>query len=134
MKGNYIMNTKSVFVWALGLVLLVPTQAESQEDPALVARGAEVYSTTCGRCHNVRSGAERTDREWIAIIAHMRARANMTKSDAAAVLAFLQATNAPEGRNAGGPTAAPESIVPNAVVPTPGGSRPNVPAPRRDRR
>lgn len=128
------MKTRSVFAWALGLALFVPTQAESQQDPALVARGAELYSTTCGRCHNVRSGAERTDREWVAIIAHMRARANLAKSQAAAVLAFLQATNVPE---AGTPTASTPgsgTVVPNMVIPTTTSSPRKVPQPRRNRR
>ena len=64
--------------------------------PALIGQGAQVYSTTCARCHNARPGSERTDREWVAIVAHMRARANLSKTQAAGVLAFLQATNVPE--------------------------------------
>ena len=90
------MNKLSAFALAAGLTLLLPVQAESQGDPALIVQGAQVYSTTCARCHNARPGSERTDREWVAIVAHMRARANMSKSHAAAVLAFLQATNVAE--------------------------------------
>ena len=90
------MNKLSAFALAAGLTLLLPVQAQSQGNPALIGQGAQVYSTTCARCHNVRPSSERTDREWMAIVAHMRARANMSKSHAAAVLAFLQATNLPE--------------------------------------
>jgi len=61
-----------------------------------MAEGAQVYAATCGRCHNPRAGTERTDAEWIPIVAHMRARANLTKRQAEAVLVFLQATNLPE--------------------------------------
>ncbi len=90
------MNKLSAFGLAAGLTLLLPVQAQSQGNPALIGQGAQVYSTTCARCHNIRLSSERTDREWMAIVAHMRARANMSKSHAAAVLAFLQATNLPE--------------------------------------
>ena len=90
------MNKLSAFALVAGLTLLLPVQAQSQGNPALIGQGAQVYSTTCARCHNVRPSSERTDREWVAIVAHMRARANMSKSHAAAVLAFLQATNVAE--------------------------------------
>ncbi len=58
-----------------------------------VAEGARVYGATCGRCHNARSPLERSDRDWVTIINHMRVRANMTGGQTRNVLAFLQATN-----------------------------------------
>lgn len=82
----------------LGL-FAVATPAAAQS-PSQMARGAQLYSTTCGRCHDARSPSERTDRQWVTIMAHMRARANLTEADAEAVLAFLQATNIPEGGSA----------------------------------
>ncbi len=85
---------------ALGLIatlfLLVPAALGAQQDPMAIVEGAQVFANNCARCHQARAGSERTDLEWIAIVAHMRARANFTKSQAAAVLAFLQATNLPE--------------------------------------
>ncbi len=85
---------------ALGLTatlfLLVPAALGAQQDPLAIAEGAQVFADNCARCHQARAGSERTDLEWIAIVAHMRARANFTKSQAAAVLAFLQATNVAE--------------------------------------
>ena len=90
------MNYKSGFTWVVAWMLFLPAQAESQQDPAQIAAGAQIYANTCSRCHNARSGSERTDAEWVTIVGHMRARANMSKSSAAAVLAFLQATNVPE--------------------------------------
>ncbi len=90
----------------VGLAILFPLRAEAQQDPALLTRGAEVYLETCGRCHNVRPASERTDREWVAIVLHMRARANLSKTQADAVLAFLQATNVAE---AGQPVASRDS-------------------------
>lgn len=89
--------TKKTMVWALGLMVLLPMAAEGQQDPEKIGEGAQVYAANCARCHNARSGTERTDAEWVPIVAHMRARGNLTKSQAEAVLAFLQATNLPEG-------------------------------------
>lgn len=85
-----------VFAIVAALALLTPLGVRGQQDPMAVAEGAQVYADSCSRCHQARPGSERTDLEWIAIIAHMRARANFTKSQAAAVLAFMQATNLPE--------------------------------------
>lgn len=68
------------------------------------ASGAELWGRTCTRCHNGRAINERTDREWTTIVNHMRARANLTRSDARTILEFLQATNAP---NAGAVSRAP---------------------------
>lgn len=78
-----------------------PTRAQELSSPGmgeaegthLIAKGAMLYSTTCGRCHNMRSSAERTDVQWKIIVSHMRARANMTKGEAQALVAFLQSTN-----------------------------------------
>ncbi len=78
------------------LLFGAPSIGIAQQTGPTLAQGAQVYATTCGRCHQARPGSERTDREWGPIIAHMRARANLTKTQAAAVLLFLRATNAPE--------------------------------------
>jgi mono/diheme cytochrome c family protein len=89
-------RTKSLFATLLGVILLPLFSAEAQGqqiDPVRVAEGAAVYGSMCGRCHNVRSPLERTDREWVVIIAHMRVRANLTGGQVRDVLAFLQATN-----------------------------------------
>lgn len=93
------------------VLVLLPATASGQQDPTLIGAGAEVYASTCARCHNARSGAEHSDADWVPIVLHMRARANLSKTQAAAVLAFLQATNAPE----------PGSSV--AVAPSPASAR-----------
>lgn len=92
---------KRMMTWTLALGMLLPAAAQAQQDPQLVGQGAQVYSNNCGRCHNARSSAERTDADWIPIVMHMRARANLTREEARAVLAYLQATNMPEGTAAG---------------------------------
>lgn len=90
------MTFKSGFLVAT-LLGLLPSVAQAQQDPQLIGEGARVYAANCGRCHNARSSTERNDAEWALIVAHMRARANFTRAEARAVLAYLQATNLPEG-------------------------------------
>lgn len=78
-------------------LLALPDALTAQQDAALIGKGAQLYAQTCSRCHNPRGATERTDAEWGLIVLHMRARAVMSRSQAEAVLAFLQATNLPEG-------------------------------------
>lgn len=67
-----------------------------QEDPsgtqmaADAERGAEIWRATCYRCHNRRPATEFTSEEWAVLVNHMRTRANLTRSEAAAVTVFLQ--------------------------------------------
>ena len=74
------------------LLLVVPRVGTAQEGGS-VAEGARVYGDVCGNCHNARSPLERSDRDWVTIVNHMRVRGNMTGEQARNVLAFLQATN-----------------------------------------
>lgn len=79
---------------AICIPLLTAEDARAQRvDPMLVAEGAAMYGATCGRCHYARSPLERTDRQWVVIMTHMRVRANLTGQQARKVLAFLMATN-----------------------------------------
>lgn len=82
-----------VLMLALGATALVLPAHAAGQNAELVAEGARIYGTQCARCHNLRSPAEFTDLNWRTIIAQMRARANLTRSQARAVLAFVQATN-----------------------------------------
>lgn len=92
---------KRAMTWTLALGMILPAALQAQQNPALIGEGAQVYSDNCGRCHNARPSSERTDAEWIPIVMHMRARANLTGEQARAVLAYLQATNVPEGSASG---------------------------------
>lgn len=83
--------------------LLWPQPVSAQE-ASRVAEGGRLYGQTCGRCHNPRPSTERTDREWRTVMGHMRARANLSRSDAEAILAFLQATNGSSGNASTGST------------------------------
>lgn len=98
------MSTKALFAMtapiALALLLVGPGPVHAQQtvggspvEPSLIARGAQLYSYNCGRCHNMRPSSERSDGEWTVIVSHMRARGNLTRTEAEALAAFLQATN-----------------------------------------
>jgi mono/diheme cytochrome c family protein len=83
-----------VVVLGVGLAAVLTIPAAAQQISAdAVTNGAAVYGDMCGRCHSPRSPLERTDRDWVTIVNHMRVRANLTGAQARSVLAFLQATN-----------------------------------------
>ncbi len=94
------------------LMLAIPQAAAGQSSDA-VAEGARVYGGMCGRCHNPRSPLERSDRDWVTIVNHMRIRANLTGQQVKAVLAFLQATNSDPRETA--PLPSGEAAAPSAV-------------------
>lgn len=52
--------------------------------------GAEIWRTTCYRCHDRRPATEFSSEEWAVLVDHMRTRAHLTRSEADAVTAFLQ--------------------------------------------
>lgn len=60
-----------------------------------IARGAELYSRTCQRCHSTRGPEEYTDRKWVIITQHMQTRATLTREQAELVRDFLLASNGP---------------------------------------
>lgn len=66
------------------------------QDPAEIAEGAKAWAKNCTRCHNARSPMERNDRDWATIAAHMRARANLTKTETRMIVAYLQMMNGSE--------------------------------------
>ena len=58
-----------------------------------VKGGAQVWAQNCMRCHNLRQPHERSDREWEAIVFHMRVRANLTAEEHRLIVEFLKAAN-----------------------------------------
>jgi mono/diheme cytochrome c family protein len=96
--------------------------AAADQEASAVEQGARTYGAMCGRCHNPRSPLERSDRDWVVIINHMRVRANLTGKESRNVLAFLQATNTdpsvPAGAGAEGPSLrhGPPSDDPEAIA------------------
>ena len=82
--------------------------AEHVSDPALVAKGAKLYSQNCGRCHNPKPASEYSKEEWSVFMPHMRERAHMTGTEALAVEAFLASTLTADVRNQPAETGAPQ--------------------------
>jgi mono/diheme cytochrome c family protein len=92
------MMKRAIGLTILAMVALLagPATVQAQVNPVLIGEGAQVWANNCGRCHNIRPPTERTDAQWTIILMHMRARANLTRHQAEAVLAYLQATNTAE--------------------------------------
>lgn len=80
----------------VALLALGCAGAPVQEEPstagtdASVEEGARIWSGTCNRCHNLRPPDEFTAEQWPVIVSHMRTRADLTRSQAEAVTAFLR--------------------------------------------
>ncbi len=115
-------GTKLGLALATAFLLLLPETGTAQQS---AAEGVRLWSQNCGRCHNFRPAEERSDREWTTIVAHMRARANLTKSAAEAILAFLQSSNGSESASAPGSTgeAPPVAAATPDAVSLPGSER-----------
>ncbi len=70
-----------------------PAPPASVGGEQLVKGGAQVWAQNCMRCHNLRQPHERSDREWEAIVFHMRVRANLTAEEHRLIVEFLKAAN-----------------------------------------
>lgn len=71
--------------------LIIGANSSQAQDAQLVAKGAKAWAANCTRCHNARSPLERSARDWSTIVNHMRARANLTKSEALSISAYFSA-------------------------------------------
>lgn len=56
--------------------------------------GAQLWSETCARCHNLRPPTEFSNAEWSAVVHHMRVRADLTGEQQREILTFLKSANA----------------------------------------
>lgn len=88
-----LIHRRSLFAALLIAAGVIATPSAMSAQEGSLAEGARIYGRVCGSCHNARSPLERSDRDWVTIINHMRVRGNMTGAQARDVLAFLQATN-----------------------------------------
>ena len=68
----------------------------AQEAVGDVANGAEVWSSVCTRCHNVREPADLSKRAWKYSMNHMRIRAGLTGQETRDILAFILASKTAE--------------------------------------
>ena len=55
--------------------------------------GARLWAENCIRCHNIRTPASLSDRQWQIVVHHMRLRAGLTGEQQQDILRFLQAAN-----------------------------------------
>lgn len=75
-----------VSVWMAGAAVatapLPSFAAEPEAKPGVpapsVARGKKAWTDNCARCHEMRDPKDLTDREWPAVIRHMRVRGGLT--------------------------------------------------------
>ncbi len=54
---------------------------------------AEIWASTCSRCHRMRSPASLSDEEWGLVVHHMRVRAYLTAEEQQRILEFLEQAN-----------------------------------------
>ncbi len=80
-----------------GLLLLglfvFPLMALGRPAAQRIKSGVTIWAENCGRCHNIRSPQERSDRQWEIILMHMRTRANLTGQETRKILEFLKQSN-----------------------------------------
>lgn len=88
-RGDGHMRFITTFVF----LMAVAGSASAQDASEAVGRGGQIYSMVCDNCHNTRLPAEYGDEEWTVIVMHMRTRADLSRSEAEAVAAFLRAAN-----------------------------------------
>lgn len=91
------------------LTILGVSEPATAQTSETVTRGAQLWNTTCSRCHNRRVPTERTDRQWDVIVSHMRTRANLTKSEVEAISAFLKTVNDRQKEDDETPESTPDS-------------------------
>ena len=92
---TYVKKTRLGLAVAAIAVLGAGCAGNSMSQPmSSMEDGAALWSMTCSHCHNLRPVDEHTPEEWSVIVAHMRTRAGLTSSEAAAITAFLQAAAA----------------------------------------
>ncbi len=89
MKKFYGFILSAVF----GLVVLAAASTASQAEERPQKGGAQLWSESCARCHNMRSPSAHSDKEWSVIAHHMRVRANLTAEEHKAILKFLKSGN-----------------------------------------
>lgn len=83
--------TRNLLLLSICLLVVGPLVAVAEE-----LDGGEVYAKNCGNCHNFRPPGEKGDREWEMAIGHMRSVAELTGSEARAVVKFLEYKNPEE--------------------------------------
>ncbi len=89
----YLAATFGIAVVSLSAKDNENTPAAVQSSKGEFIKGASLWANTCMRCHNMRDPKELDDKQWKAVVTHMRLRAGLTGQDARDILVFLQQTN-----------------------------------------
>ena len=89
-----IQRYVSAFMMLVSLLLVgcAGASVQPQEQPPTAAEGARIWRQSCNRCHGPRPATEFAADDWELIVSHMRTRADLTRSEAEAVAAFLRST------------------------------------------
>lgn len=92
------LSTITLLATLLGGPSAVPAQQATDApvptaDPIAFVRGAQKWGNTCSRCHAMRDPKDLDDAQWQVAVAHMRARAGLTATDAGDIVRFLQQSN-----------------------------------------
>jgi len=69
---------------------LLSASAAAPAEPASAKGSAQLWSQTCGRCHNARSPDSYNAHDWAVVMTHMRIRGYLTGEEQRAILEFLQ--------------------------------------------
>ena len=56
-------------------------------------KGAQLWASNCGRCHNLREPKDYNDELWKATAFHMRVRAGLTGQETRDILEYLKNSN-----------------------------------------
>ncbi len=56
-------------------------------------KGAQLWASNCGRCHNLRDPGDYNDELWKATAFHMRVRAGLTGQETRDILEYLKNSN-----------------------------------------
>lgn len=93
---------------AIGPAILLPgcaaTSAGGEGTTTARSTGSRIWAGTCNRCHNLRPPRQFAAEEWPVVVDHMRTRADLTKSEAEAVAAYLRRVSAGGSSRAPGRT------------------------------
>ena len=70
-----------------------PTTTQPATEPVAAKGRAQLWAENCIRCHNARSPAYYSGREWDVAMHHMRVRCYLTAKEARAITQFIQSAN-----------------------------------------
>lgn len=90
-KGKHVWARVSVCALAFTLVVRAVAAEDEPTEKELFRRGAKMWFSYCGQCHNARPGGEFNRLEWDTLMLHMRVRANLPARDAEAIRVYLRA-------------------------------------------